>query len=168
MARRLGQQARSRTTARSPGENWWNGATFRNSGAARRFDREGLDRLAPRTSLETRALAAQAKRANDNLAISLRPAQQLLTWIARTQESRSKDYATLESLLLKLQRDLKRDTKKGSGVFSETVRREDVLAAREKLFQLLEEFRVVTRRSRSRGRPVRPPRCRIWSKGIRS
>src|SRR5262249_21456888 len=34
------------------------------------------------------------------------------------------------------------DTKKGSGVFSETVRREDVLSAREKVFQSLEEFRV--------------------------
>jgi ATP-dependent exoDNAse (exonuclease V) beta subunit len=91
---------------------------------------------------ELAAMAAQAKRANDNLAVSLRPLQQLLTWLARTEGTRRNDYDALESLLLKLQRDLKRDTKKGSGPFSETVRREDVLARRERLLQALEEFRV--------------------------
>ena len=87
-------------------------------------------------------MAAQAKRANDNLAVSLRPLQQLLTWLARTEGTPRRDYDTLESLLLKLQRDLKRDPKKGSGFFSDTVRREDALAARERLLAALEDFRV--------------------------
>ena len=108
----------------------------------RAFDREAAVMSLLAQIRELAAMAAQAKRANDNLAVSLRPVQQLLTWLARTEGARRNDYDSLESLLLKLQRDLKRDTKKGSGPFSETVRREDVLARRELLLQALEDFRV--------------------------
>ncbi len=106
------------------------------------FDREtAIDSLLSHAA-ELAAMAAQAKRANDNLVAALRPVQQMLTWLARTGSGRRKDYDTLESLLLKLQRDLKRDIRKGSGFFADAVRREDVVASRERLFQSLEEFRV--------------------------
>src|SRR5260221_3471746 len=86
-------------------------------------------------------MAVQCRRTNDNLAIALRPAQQLLTWLGR-ESARRKDYDSLESLLLKLHRDLKRDSRKGSGSFAESIRREDVLTARERLLAALDDFRI--------------------------
>jgi len=87
-------------------------------------------------------MVSQCRRVNDNLVISLRPVQQLLTWLGRGDGIRRKDYDALESLLLKLHRDLKRDSRKGSGFFAEGVRREDVLAKRERLLTALEDFRI--------------------------
>ena len=106
------------------------------------FDRAGaVDKLLTDVA-ELEAMAAKCRRANDNLVISLRPLQQLLTWHGRGDGVRRKDYDALESLLLKLHRDLKRDLKKGSGFFAEGVRREDVLARRERLLAALEDFRI--------------------------
>src|SRR5258706_462339 len=65
-----------------------------------------------------------------------------MTWLARGDAARRADYDALESLLLKLQRDLKRDSRKGSGSFAEGVRREDVLAGRERLLAALDDFRI--------------------------
>src|SRR5882672_11309001 len=106
------------------------------------FDREGsIERLLAHVS-ELGAMTAQCRRANDNLVIALRPVQQLLTWLWRSDAARRKDFDTLESLLLKLARDLKRDSRKGSGSFADAVRREDVLASRERLLASLEDFRI--------------------------
>ncbi len=105
------------------------------------FDRETeIDRLMTQVT-ELAAMAAQCKRVNDNLAGSLRPLQQLMTWLGRGDALRRKDYDTLESLLLKLQRDVKRDPRKGSGFFAEGVRREDALAGRARLLESLDGFR---------------------------
>src|SRR5262245_50038236 len=106
------------------------------------FDREGAIQalLAQVTGLV--AMVAKCKRTNDNLVNALRPAQQLLTWLSRSNAVRRKDYDTLESLLLKLLRDLKRDSRKGSGFFAEGARREEVLSARELLLAALEDFRI--------------------------
>jgi ATP-dependent helicase/nuclease subunit A len=90
---------------------------------------------------ELAQMASHCKRANDNLANSLRPLQQMLTWLDRTQGARKADYDTLEALLLKLQRDVKKDSRKGSGFFADGVRREDVLDSRQRLLHSLEEFR---------------------------
>src|SRR5260370_31220109 len=86
-------------------------------------------------------MAAQCKRANDNLAISLRPLQQLLTWLARGEGGKRVDYDTLEALLLKLHREVKKDSRKGSGFFAEGVRRDDALDSRQRLLPSLEDFR---------------------------
>ncbi len=87
--------------------------------------------------------ASRCARFNDNLVKSLRPAQALVTWIQRSEAaSRSRDYDTLESYLIKLLRDLKKDTKKGSGFFAETVSREQMVQGREKLLSNLEAFQI--------------------------
>ena len=109
--------------------------------------RDPFDRIGAIESLlgdvnELGGMAAQSRRVNDNLVISLRPVRQFLTWLARGDSTRRKDYDTLESLLLKLHRDLKKDVRKGSGSFADTVRREDVLARRERLLAALDDFRV--------------------------
>ena len=105
------------------------------------FDREAEIEALMSQVTELAAMAAQCKRINDNLAGSLRPLQQLLTWLGRGDAMRRKDYDTLESLLLKLQRDVKRDPRKGSGFFAEGVRREDALAGRARLLESLDGFR---------------------------
>jgi ATP-dependent helicase/nuclease subunit A len=106
------------------------------------FDRNGqVDRLLEQVQLVAEA-ASRCPKFTDNLVRSLRPAQALITWIERSEAAtRSRDYDTLESLLIKLLRDLKRDTKKGSGFFANGVPREQVVGAREQLIQALSAFR---------------------------
>ena len=102
------------------------------------FEREVfLEALAER-ALELAALAKKARRRNDALALALRPAIEMTERVAR---SKTRDYDTLEALLLKLERDLKRDTHKGSGIFAEGIGREQVLQARESLLHSLNLFR---------------------------
>ncbi|HLK18774.1 MAG TPA: UvrD-helicase domain-containing protein [Bryobacteraceae bacterium] len=106
------------------------------------FDRSAqIDALIEQVKLVAEA-AGLCKKFNDNLVRSLRPAQSLFTWIERAEKatSRAREYDTLESLLVKLLRDLKRDTKKGSGFFSDAVPREQVVAARTQLIANLGAF----------------------------
>jgi ATP-dependent helicase/nuclease subunit A len=107
------------------------------------FDRAPqIDSLIEQVKLVAEA-ASQCRKFNDNLVRSLRPAQALVTWIERSEAAtRARDYDTLESLAIKLFRDLKRDTKKGSGFFAESVPREQVVAAREQLIANLDNFRA--------------------------
>src|SRR5207244_3724843 len=73
---------------------------------------------------------------------SLRPLRDILTWIDR---GRVTDPDTLEAVLLKLGRDLKRATfRKGSGFFSKEFTRESVMAAYESFQQALEQFRLAS------------------------
>jgi len=106
------------------------------------FDRESeVDRLIEQVKLVADA-ASRCKKFTDNLVRSLRPAQALVTWIQRAEvSSRKRDYDTLESFLIKLLRDLKKDTKKGSGFFADGVPREQVVGAREFLISSLGAFR---------------------------
>ena len=55
-------------------------------------------------------------------------------------EARARDFDALESRVLKLGRDLRRDLKKGSGPYGD-VAREALLARRDELLQWIEEFR---------------------------
>ena len=104
------------------------------------FDRRAeIDRLVEQVKLIAEAASRCAKR-NDNLVKSLRPAQALTTWIERAEEARARDYDSLESLLIKLLGDIKRDSKKGSGFFAEGVPREQVVQARQHLLDQLETF----------------------------
>ncbi|MDP8981057.1 MAG: UvrD-helicase domain-containing protein [Acidobacteriota bacterium] len=102
------------------------------------FEREVfLEALAER-ALELAGLARKARRRNDALATALRPVIDMTERIAR---AKTRDYDTLEALLLKLERDLKKDTHKGSGIFAEGFTRESVLEARESLLHSLDLFR---------------------------
>jgi ATP-dependent exoDNAse (exonuclease V) beta subunit len=97
------------------------------------FDRHGcIDRLLA----QCRALASlvsQGTRTSDNLVRSMRPLMDLTSGPA--------DYDTLEARLLKLERDLKRDFKKGSGNFAPGISRQQVLDTREALLRDLDAFR---------------------------
>jgi ATP-dependent helicase/nuclease subunit A len=107
------------------------------------FDRNGqIDQLIEQVKLIAEA-ASRCPKPTDNLVRSLRPAQGVITWIERAEvATRSRAYDTLESLLIKLLRDLKKDTKKGAGFFSSSVPREQVVGARTQLIQNLETFQV--------------------------
>jgi len=97
------------------------------------FDRSGrIDALLA----ECRALAAlvsQCARSGDNLVRSMRPLMDLAGGPA--------DYDSMEARLLKLERDLKRDFKKGSGNFAPGVSRQQVLDVRDGLLRNLDAFR---------------------------
>jgi ATP-dependent helicase/nuclease subunit A len=104
------------------------------------FHRESeIDRLVEQVHLIAEAASRCAKR-NDNLVKSLRPAQALITWIERAETARARDYDSLESLLIKLIRDVKKNFQKGSGFFAEGVPREQVVQARQHLMDQLEAF----------------------------
>jgi ATP-dependent helicase/nuclease subunit A len=107
------------------------------------FDRDPqISQLIEQVKLVAEA-ASRCPKFNDNLVRSLRPAQALITWIERSEAAtRARDYDTLESLLIKLLRDLKRDTKKGSGFFAQSLPREQVVAAREQLMVNLSSFQA--------------------------
>ena len=107
------------------------------------FDRRGkVDGLIQQVQLIAEA-ASRCTRSGDNLVRSLRPAQALVTWIERAEAAtRARDYDTLESLLIKLLRDLKKNTQKGSGFFAENVPREQVVSAREQLLANLDAFQI--------------------------
>jgi len=104
------------------------------------FNREAeINRLVEQVHLLAEAASRCAKR-NDNLVKSLRPAQALVTWIERAETARARDYDSLESLLIRLIRDIKRNFQKGSGFFAEAVPREQVVQARQHLLDQLEAF----------------------------
>ncbi len=107
--------------------------------------REPFDRPAEIDALveSVRALAALAARSphsGDDLVIALRPAADLATWIERAEHGSPRDYDALEGLLLQLARDLKRAKKKGKGQFAPGLRREDVVAERDRLVGAIEWF----------------------------
>jgi ATP-dependent exoDNAse (exonuclease V) beta subunit len=98
-----------------------------------------IDRLVGQVELVAEA-ASRCARRNDNLVKSLRPALALITWIERAEAAGARDYDSLESLLIKLIRDIKKNPQKGSGFFAEGVPREQVVAARLHLLEQLEAF----------------------------
>jgi ATP-dependent exoDNAse (exonuclease V) beta subunit len=93
--------------------------------------------------LEVQSLAAQATQCpykSDALVQALRPAQDLATWIDRAERGVNRDHDALEGLLIQLLRDLRRHKKKGKGTFAPHLRREEVVAARDRLAGRLEHF----------------------------
>ncbi len=104
------------------------------------FHREPeVDRLVEQVQLIAEA-ASRCQKRNDNLVKSLRPAQALATWIERAESARDRDYDSLESLLIKLIRDIKKNPQKGSGLFAEGLPREQVVQARQHLLEQLQAF----------------------------
>ena len=98
-----------------------------------------IDRLVDQVRLIAEA-AARCKKTNDNLVKSLQPAQALVTWMERSESAGARDYDSLESLLIKLIRDINRNPQKGAGFFADGVPREQVVQARAHLLQQLEAF----------------------------
>jgi len=107
------------------------------------FDRDSeIDGLIEQVKLIGEA-ASLCTKPFDNLVKSLRPAQAVVTWIQRSEAAtRGRDYDSLESFLIKLLGDLKKDTKKGSGFFAESLPREQVVEARGQLIANLEKFQA--------------------------
>jgi ATP-dependent helicase/nuclease subunit A len=102
------------------------------------FDRDGcIDALIERCAAID-ALVRQSKRHGDSLVRNLRAISDVMNWLARAG---TRDYDALEGRLLKLERDLKRDFKKGSGNFALGISRQAVLDARESLLSALDTFR---------------------------
>ena len=85
------------------------------------------------------ALSKQCQKPSDELYRSLAPVREFDSWLEESPER--PDYETAEARLLKLQKDLNRDKKKGRGVFAEGIRREDVVRLRDHLIEQLETFR---------------------------
>jgi ATP-dependent helicase/nuclease subunit A len=103
------------------------------------FDRDGRIHALLAEARQLRANAATCINSSDALLGSLRPLRDLLAWIERGGVS---DPDTLEAVLLKLGRDLKRNFRKGSGRFSHEFTREAILRASEALQASLEQFRI--------------------------
>lgn len=95
-----------------------------------------------RMTRELAAASASPRRVTDNLYKGLAPARALAGWLDRTGAVGPPDSDTMESLLLKLARDLRRDLKKGSGEYGGQIKREDLIAQRDELLRWLEEFKV--------------------------
>jgi ATP-dependent helicase/nuclease subunit A len=105
------------------------------------FSREEEIDTIVRLTRELAALSAKPRRVSDNLYRGLMPARALAGWIDRAESAGPRDYDALESLSLKLARDLRRDLKKGSGAYGEGVAREDLLSRRDDLLRWIDTFR---------------------------
>jgi ATP-dependent helicase/nuclease subunit A len=88
-----------------------------------------------RMARELAELSSRPRRVTDNLYVGLQPARLMVQGLA------AHDQDSLEAAVLKLGRDLRRDTKKGSGDYGGGVSREDLLNRRDELLRWIEEFR---------------------------
>ena len=88
-----------------------------------------------RMARELADLSSRPRRVTDNLYIGLQPVRLMV------QGAAALDQDSLEAAVLKLGRDLRRDTKKGSGDYGGGVGREDLLNRRDELLRWIEEFR---------------------------
>lgn len=105
------------------------------------FSRDEEIKTLVRMLRELAELSAHPRRVTDNLYKGLAPARALAGWMDKAEGAGPRDYDALESLLLKLGRDLRRDTKKGSGEYGGGVGREDLVLRRDELMRWIEEFR---------------------------
>lgn len=102
---------------------------------------EEIDTLI-RMAADLAALSSRPRRVTDYLYQGLAPARAFSGWIEKSQTHGPPDYDTLESLLLKLGRDLAKGRLKGSGEYGGGVAREELLSRRDELVRWIEEFRV--------------------------
>jgi ATP-dependent helicase/nuclease subunit A len=105
------------------------------------FDREREINDVLDAVVQLAKVSAKCRRQNDTLARALSPARELATCVERSESAGARDYDTLEALLVKLPRDLKRDMKKGSGAFADGVLREHVVELRRLVLARLDLFR---------------------------
>jgi ATP-dependent helicase/nuclease subunit A len=108
----------------------------------RPFDRtEEIDTLV-RMVRDLADLSSQPRRVNDNLYVALRPVRDLAGWLAQTEKAGARDYDAIESLLIKLRRDLGRDSRKGSGEYGSGIDRATLVSNRDELIRWIDEFRI--------------------------
>ena len=88
-----------------------------------------------RMARELAELSSRPRRVTDNLYIGLQPVRLMV------QGAPAHDQDSLESAVLKLGRDLRRDLKKGSGEYGGGIGREELLNRRDDLLSWIEEFR---------------------------
>jgi ATP-dependent helicase/nuclease subunit A len=98
---------------------------------------EEIDTLA-RMVRDLADLSSHPRRVDDNLYIALRPVRDLAHWM----EGAGSDHDALEALLIRLARDLRRNSKKGTGEYGGGVKRENLLAERDELIRWIGEFQV--------------------------
>ncbi len=105
------------------------------------FSRDEELKTLVRMARELAEMSSRPRRVTDNLYRGLAPARALAGWIDKAESAGPRDYDALEGLLLKLGRDLRRDTKKGSGEYGGGVGREELVLRRDELLRWIEEFR---------------------------
>jgi len=106
------------------------------------FAREAeIDTLA-RMTRDLAASSSRPRRVTDDLFKGLEPARALSTWMEQAEGLGARDHDALEGRLLKLARDLRKFTRKGSGEYGGGTAREELLALREELVRWIDEFRV--------------------------
>ncbi|MEI9813184.1 MAG: UvrD-helicase domain-containing protein [Acidobacteriota bacterium] len=106
------------------------------------FAREEEIRTLLRKARELSAASAKPRRVTDQLYRSLVPVRLMVETINREERADAEpDYDVLEAQLLKLGRDLRRDTKKGSGEYGGGIKREDLVQSRDEMMLWIEEFR---------------------------
>ena len=105
------------------------------------FERDEQIRTLTRMARELAAFSANPRRMNDNLYRGLAPARHFAGRYEKADAAGTVDFDALEALLLKLGRDLLRDTKKGSGEYGGGVSREDLVLRRDELLRWMEDFR---------------------------
>ena len=89
---------------------------------------------------EVAAFLKTAKRANDNLVESLKPLREFRVRTFQYLNQEQPDYDTLEALLVRLSREIVKDTRKGSGPFAEGVTRDQALIVRHELVEAVTHF----------------------------
>lgn len=91
---------------------------------------------------ELAAASSRPKRVNDALYKGLLPARLLVQSIDRPEAAgETPNYDMLEAQILKLGRDLRRDTRKGSGEYGGRVVREELVQSRDEVLVWIEDFR---------------------------
>lgn len=105
------------------------------------FSRDEEIKTLVRMAREVAEMSSKPRRVTDNLYRGLAPARALAGWIDKAESAGPRDYDALEGLLLKLGRDLRRDSKKGSGEYGGGVAREELVLRRDELVRWIEEFR---------------------------
>ncbi|MEO8099526.1 MAG: UvrD-helicase domain-containing protein [Acidobacteriota bacterium] len=106
------------------------------------FAREEEIRTLLRKTRELADASSRPRRVTDNLYRGLQPARLLIQSIDRPEVAgAAPDADVQEAQILKLARDLRRDTKKGSGEYGGGVTREHLAASRDELMLWIEDFR---------------------------
>jgi len=100
------------------------------------FAREEEIRSIVRRVRELAEMSARPRRVTDSLYRALEPVRHTAVWIERHEG----DFDALEARLLKLGRDLRRDSRKGSGPYGD-VTREALVTRRDELAHWIDDFR---------------------------
>ncbi len=105
------------------------------------FDRKTrVDQLVEEVDVVARA-SDTCDYKHDYLRQALQPARSFRRTLQKAEELGVRDYDDLEARLIDLTRELRRDSRKGRGRFSQTVSRQKMLDARTDLLEHLEDFK---------------------------